>query len=363
MGIFITGATGFLGSNLLREIATRTSDDFYILIRAKDDKSAVARKNILTKQIFPQSMGCKVYSRIHIVRGDLTKEGLGISKKDAIALRNNINTVYHCAASRELVSEAYTIKNVNVEGTQNILKVALDWKKNGCLENVNHISTAYIAGDYEGKFYEEQFAVSQSFNNPYEQSKFEAEKNVLRYRRKGLPIDIYRPSIISDSMFPKTKYISVFLQILSVFLLEIFEKIPANVNTKLNIIPVDAASETIYLISTAKGRTLNQTYHIVNPKPTSLLYLLNMGSIFFKFKKPRCIPFERFRLQDLSGVQRKIIEPFVPYLNQRISFDMRNTLSVLKGRNFRIPSIGKKHLIKVFRHYKSAGLIPKKIVY
>ncbi len=358
--VFITGATGFLGSNLLKEILLEKKNNAYILIRAKDGKSALRRKNALIDQMFSRPRRRKVSSRLHMIQGDITKHNLGLHKKTLDMLRKTVNTIYHCAAIREFTSSDNAIKKVNVKGTQNVLKVALDWKKNGHLENVNHISTAYIAGKHKGTFFEKHVSVSQNFNNPYERTKFEAEKAVLRYRKKGLPVSIYRPSIIADSPLAKTNATSGLLQLLAVFTLEIFEKIPANSNTKLNMIPIHSASKAIYLISRTKKRPLNQTYHIVNPNPVRLADMLNTASTFFKFKKPKCIPIAKFCIHDLSPVQQKILGPFIPYLNQKLSFDMRNTTSLLKRYNFRIPRISKKRLVGTFRYYQSSGLIPKK---
>ena len=59
-----------------------------------------------------------------------------------------------------------------------------------------HVSTIGVAGDTEGIFYYVDLDVGQGFNNPYEKSKFEAERLVERYRKKGLNILIVRPSMV-----------------------------------------------------------------------------------------------------------------------------------------------------------------------
>lgn len=359
--IFITGATGFLGSNLLREILTKKDNNAYLLVRAKDSTSPLNRKNDLINRVFPKSkpMRSKVSSRIHIMKGDITKHDLGLNKKDIRMLRNTIDTVYHCAASLEFYLSISAIRKINVKGTQNVLKMTLDWKNKGRLENVNHISTIYIAGDYKGTFYEGETDVSQNFHNTYEQSKFEAEMVVLKYRKKGLPVDIYRPSIIldRDGTDINTPPITLFF---TGFVSRIFEKVPADSNAKINMIPSDAAAKAIYLISTTKKRPLNQTYHIVNPKPVKIISLLNTFSAFFKCKKPECIPAAKFRMDGLSPVQRRMIGPFIPYLNQKLSFDMRNTSSVLKRYGFAMPDMNKRRLVMGLKRYRSSGLIPKK---
>lgn len=355
--IFITGSTGFLGSNLLVGLLTAKENNLYLLIRLKDSKNSLARKRALIGQIFLKSMQQEAASRISIIEGDVTKENLGLNKKSLQMLRHTIDTIYHCAAITELTRSISNARKVNVYGTQNILETALGWKNEGCLENVNHISTAYVAGDYKKRFYEEQLNVSQNFNNTYEQSKFEAEKVVREYRKKGLRVDIYRPSIIIDSIRAGTRVNSGVSQFLAIFALEILEKIPISNDAVINIVPVDAASKAIHLISTTKKRPPNQTYHIVNPRPIKATTLLNTASILFKFKKPKCIPPAEFHMNDFSSVQQRIMASSMPYLNQELSFDMRNAYSILKRRNFRISPINKNDLIGMFRHYKSSANI------
>ena len=355
--IFITGITGFLASNLVRLLLAKKENRLYVLIRAKDGKSALQRKNALINKTFSKPVRSKINSRIHVIRGDISKDNLGLSKKDLVKLRI-IHAIYHCAAICKFSYALSTIRKVNVRGTENLLKLALDWQKKGQLENVSHISTGYIAGDYKGIFYERDIDVSQGFNNSYEQSKFEAELMVLKYRKAGLRVDIYRPSIIVDTIPPRTDTTFHLLRLMAMFILEVFKKIPADNNAELNIIPVDIASKAIYLISTAKNRPPNQNYHIVNPKAVKFGTLLDTAGDLFEFKKPECIPVSRFRMNNLNLVQRRIIKPFIPYLNQDLSFDMRNVSSILKLYDFRIPAITKEGMIETFRYYRSSGLMP-----
>ena len=58
-----------------------------------------------------------------------------------------------------------------------------------------HVSTAYVAGRYRGRFKETDLDLGQGFRNTYEQSKFEAEKAIAE-AADGLPLVIARPSII-----------------------------------------------------------------------------------------------------------------------------------------------------------------------
>lgn len=358
--IFITGATGFLGSNLLKLLLGEEGTQVYILIRARNNKLASERRDALINSTFPKSVRNKLYHRLHAVRGDISKDNLGLNKKDFHKLQDALDTIYHCAAIREFGYNLDTIRKVNVGGTENLLKTALAWKNKGRLESVNHISTAYVAGNYTGTFYETQLDVSQRFNNTYEQSKFEAEKVVVRYRKKGLPVDIFRPSIITDAIPVNKENLSMAFRFLTIFTLQLFRSIPAEKKAKFNLVPVDAVSKAIYLISTTKERPLNQNYHIANSRPLMVGTLLDILSSIAGFKKPRLVSDVRFRMEDLTPVQKKLIEGFVPYLNQRLFFDTKNASSVLKRYNFKMPRMTEKVLVKAFKAYQTFGLLPKK---
>lgn len=356
--IFITGATGFLGSNLLKIILSEKDTQVYILVRARDTKAASKIKGALINSIFSKSARNEISHRLHAVRGDISEDNLGLNKRDFRKLQGIVDTVYHCAAIRDFAYDLDTIRIVNVKGTENLLKTALTWKNKGRLENVNYISTAYVAGNYTDTFYETQLDVSQRFNNTYEQSKFEAERVVVMYRKKGLPVDIYRPSVITDAIAINKSNLSMAFRFLTIFTLQLFKSIPAEKKARFNLVPVDAVSKAIYLISTTKDRFLNQNYHIVNPRPLRVDTLLDVLSSVVGFKKPRLISAARFRLEDLTPVQRRLIEDFVPYLNQRLSFDMRNASSLLKKYKFKIPRITRELLVKAFKAYQVLGLLP-----
>jgi long-chain acyl-CoA synthetase len=349
-GIFVTGATGFLASGLIRILLDREDRDIYLLIRARSVLSLSERKADLVNRLIRKPERNRLGPRIHAVRGDLSAAGLGLSKKDSAVLKRSIDAIYHAGALCDLSCGLAEARKINVGGTENLLKLALDWQKDGRLRNVNHISTAYIAGNHKGVFYEKDIDISQRFNNNYEKSKFEGEFIVEKYRNKGLRVDIYRPGIITDAIPPVTNTVPAFLKILSAFSKGFFEEIPARTGTKMNMVPIDAACKAIYLISTSDNKPANQNYHIVNPRPLELGVLINTASDFFGFRAPKCVSRAKLDKLKMSPIRRKIIEPFVPYLNQRLSFDARNASAILGERNFIIPSISVKALVKYFSY-------------
>ena len=85
----------------------------------------------------------------------------------------------HCAASVSFDLPLAESRSVNVEGTRRMLDFARSCTR---LERFSYVSTAYVAGEPGRLFREDELAVGQSFRNPYERSKFEAE---LAVRSEG----------------------------------------------------------------------------------------------------------------------------------------------------------------------------------
>ncbi|MBN1871642.1 MAG: SDR family oxidoreductase [Candidatus Omnitrophica bacterium] len=356
--IFITGATGFLGIHLIKEFLQHMDNRIYVLVRGIDSSHIESRKNELISHLLRMGVDGKISSRITAVSGDITCENLGLRDVDLDYMSSKIDTVYHCAAVCNFGCDIDEIRNVNVKGTERLLKLTLNWHSQGRLKDVNHISTVYVAGNHAGRFHEDEISVSQTFNNTYEQSKFEAELAVDAYRKKGLPVTIYRPSIIIDTIPPTTHIIPGLVRLLAMFILELFPEIPADEETELNLIPVDDVAKIIHIISNSGRSILNQNYHVAHTSAIKLGTLLNESSRFFGFKKPKCIPVKEFRIDSIGTSRQKIIGHFTPYLNQRLSFDMRNTLSILEKFGYNIPILSGERLMQAFEYYRSKGISP-----
>jgi thioester reductase-like protein len=358
--IFVTGGTGFLGSRLLQQVLKNKKNHVYALLRTSRAESVPKRKKMLIDRVFFRDKRRDGARRLHIIKGDITREGLGLSRKDLSMLKSTIDTIYHCAAVRDFGWDLDAIRQINVTGTEHVLRTALNWKKEGRLKNVSHISTVYIKGDYKKTFRETQSRVARKFNNTYEQSKFEAEKVVAGYREKGLPVDIYRPSTILDTVLRSSADFSLPLMFLRMVMSRIFKEIPVDRDATINLIPLDTAAEAICLISTADGRSANQNYHIVNSRPVKIRVLLSTASDVLGFKKPAFINSEKYDFEGLSAIQKKLMGFFLPHLTQDSPFDMSKASSVLDKFDFKIPRITEKILRKIYKSYKSSGLLPER---
>lgn len=178
--VFITGARGFLGRNLLEAAARKLPKAAFVLL-ARSERAA---------EDLRVRFGWLGQDRLRIVQGDTVHPGLGLAPGEAAALAL-ANEVWHLAASTSFDDrEQEAIHQGNVVGTQNVLAAA---RRLPMLDRFVYVSTAYVAGIHPGPIAEDEMPARTTFRNCYEATKWEAELSV---RQSNLPFVIFRPSII-----------------------------------------------------------------------------------------------------------------------------------------------------------------------
>ncbi len=357
--ILLTGATGLLGRYILRELLTCKNNSIFILVRPLKGFSAEERFRQVLQYLFIDVKDFKKYHKyVTLLEGDHLSPNFGLTNKEFNNLKNNVAEIYHSAALAEFRQPLERVRQVNVYGTLNVLNFA-----NQCpnLNKLNHVSTAFIAGNFKGLFLEDHLNVKQKFNNTYEQSKFEAEillNKLMNKHRKGnrkFDIVIYRPSIVVGELKNgKTCNFRMFYQPFRSLSKGVFKKIPLNINTVLNLIPPEEAARKIVDIS----RRVKQdgTYHILGSPAVPVVRLMELASDYFKFKLPKFVPIEKFDFNELTPLQRVILEPYFPYFNFRALFDYQNTVRVLRAEAGG-GKIDDKFIKRLFRYAKQERFI------
>lgn len=364
--IFITGATGFVGSNLAFELLNHG----YRLILLVRGKKVKERVDSLLWHLYRHSEEYnKVKDRLEIINGDITKKNLGISSKDMGKLTQEVNKVFHCAASVSFnESEKNAIKKHNVDGTKNILEFMLRLN----LNELHYMSTAYVVGQKTGAVYEEEVGEEQSFNNTYEESKFKAEKLIKKYKENhDISTTIYRPAIIiGNSRTGKTSSFSGFYSyVKSLYLLvQIFKKdlerdgrksklagvyykgdllhMPLRVsgltNKTLNLVPINYVVDVVIRIF-KRENSRNKVYHITNPNPPTLEHTQRLISDSLRISGVRIVDPLDFRTNPMNRWEKffaKTIKSFIPYFqNEEPIFLNRNIQKVLNDTHIKCPCI------------------------
>ena len=248
----VTGATGFLGSALARELL-------------KDGRTLklLVRKNSDTRNI--DDLDCEV------AYGDLQDRD---SLKSALT---GCQTLYHTAAYYSLWSrDKKLIYDINVQGTRNILESALEMG----IEKVVYTSTVGCIGLSEDSSpaNEDQPMNTASLCNDYKLSKYEAEQVAHELFGRGLPVVIVNPSTpVGPRDIKPTPTGKIILDFLN-------RKMPAYIDTGLNLIDVADCARG-HILAEEKGR-LGERY-ILGNKNMSLKEILLALETLTGLKAPR----------------------------------------------------------------------------
>lgn len=224
--VLVTGATGFLGKVLVEKLlrSCKDIDKIYILMRSKAGQNLETRfesfKNLIVFDKVRKE-NPKVLEKLAAINGDLMISPFaGISDESIDALRENVNFMFHCAASVKFDEPLKTAIMMNTISTRNMLDLAETFIR---LEAFVHVSTAYSNTNQKvvfEKVYDSIFdyktaiafvamdktdelatlneLAMKTFPNTYVFSKNLTEQ-LVNDRSANLPIAIVRPSIVCPS--------------------------------------------------------------------------------------------------------------------------------------------------------------------
>ncbi|MBJ7532987.1 SDR family oxidoreductase [Rhodomicrobium vannielii ATCC 17100] len=262
---FVTGASGFIGKRLVKALLSRTDATVYFLMRSPDP----ARADGLRKY-----WGVTA-KRAIAVQGDLLKPDLGVSAKDARALKGKVDHVFHLAAVYDLDADAEIEMRTNIEGTRNAVRFA----ETIGARHFHHMSSIAAAGLYEGTFREDMFEEARGLEHPYYASKHESE-GVVR-RECSVPWRLYRPGIVvGDSKTGEMDKIDG-----PYYFFGLIKKIRGAVppwmplvgleGGRINIVPVDFVVAALDHIAHQPGLD-GRAFHLTDPHPHRVGDVMNI---------------------------------------------------------------------------------------
>ena len=341
--VFLTGGTGLLGSYLAK-ILLENNRRVYFLVRNSNETARVRIRKALG--FWNIASPSRPLRNLDFLNGDLRKEYFGLESKDWEKLIDNVEEIFHCAAITDIAFPLREARSTNVSGTKRLFEFALQCKN---IRKINHISTAFVCGDYVGTFTEKHQNVGQKFNNSYFQSKHEAEMLVERYRSK-LHIDLFRPALIvgegKSGRIPQFRNIYQFLDILR---FQIFDKLPV-LGVGIHIATVDDVAKSIFLLS-KYSPYCNRTYHVFQDRKLPLFEFVKVSCDILKLKRPKLTRFEDFNNSKCTFVQQEILKRNFFALNTQVELRSRVTEGLLKKYGFQFCSLRGKNLTPIINYY------------
>jgi long-chain acyl-CoA synthetase len=260
--VLLTGATGFVGTQVALELLKRQDTAVMALVRAADAKEAEHRAR---RAWWDQpALTAEIGKRVTLVAGDVSKERLGISEEGYRALAKATTHVIHTAAEVRLDVPAERLRMTNVQGTANVLGLAHQVQLDHGLSRFVHLSTAYVAGKRTGDVAESELTDGPGFASEYERSKYDAEK-LVRDAGRELPVTILRPGmVVGDS---KTGYVRSFNTLyvpVRLYLTRRSRVLPVSPSMRVNFVPVDYVAGAVASL-TFDGRAEGKTFHLTAP--------------------------------------------------------------------------------------------------
>ena len=294
--IFLTGATGYLGKYLVRELLRCTDVKVTCLTRGCGER-AYNERLAFTADDYPD--------RLEFLEGDVTESHLGLNSAQQEYLAASVDEVWHLAAITSFSEKLRDrIMHVNVEGTKAVLELVSHFRHLACL---NYVSTAYVAGRCEGSgtvSREELLADDRrpEFRNPYEESKWLAERLVSA---SDVPHLVYRPSVLIGESYSgrsdgKTWYgaAKVFHVAKNVACAQCSDcdtdasrafRVAGAPYATINVIPIDWAVDQ-FLRLRACSKADGSVFHVVHPEPVHVDDLMTATAQALKVKKWQLVP-------------------------------------------------------------------------
>lgn len=278
--VFLTGATGVLGSYILKELlCDQTIKNIYCLVRGNNSEECLSRlRNAVN--IYDDSLQLQFSKKVIPIVGDITSVNFNLKTNEYESLKNKIDVTIHAASSTNLFLSYELLKQTNVLGTQRVIDFSLHTRQKYLI----YISSYSIMGDLIKRnsfvFFEKNFYLGQTFDRMgYQETKFEAESLVRQASiNKGLNFNIMRPgNIFGDSQtgnYPfNTEGVShLYYEILDMI---IETKIASKARMIFDITPVDYVAKAVLCLGLRRG-IINGTYHLLNPDVKSWVQIVKM---------------------------------------------------------------------------------------
>ncbi|MGW0049569.1 amino acid adenylation domain-containing protein [Nocardia cyriacigeorgica] len=267
--VLLTGATGFLGVHLLRELLDRTDSRIWCLVRGRDRADGLRRITAaLARYQLPHH---DLAERVVAVPGDLEQPRLGLSEADFADLAARISVIHHNGARVNHLESYADLRAANVGGTTEVLRLATTVR----IKPVHFVSTlnAVLGTETSGIVLEDSdIPAAEVTRHGYVAAKWVAEQLVLEAGERGVPVAVYRPGLICGSVETGVMSAddSMWTMVRAAALLGVT---PDLGDTAVSLAPVDYVARALVAIANT-GLPDSGRFHLVNTTPTRVADIL-----------------------------------------------------------------------------------------
>lgn len=355
--VLLTGATGYLGSEIAARLIERDHRQVLCPVRAPSAEQAVARVRDAVAAALGRSLDMRERERLRAVRGDIESAYFGLAPSVHDSLAADVEEVFHCAASTRLDRSLRDARWTNVRGVQTVYAFAAQAASQRKFHRFHHVSTAYVVGEADGEILPRPLSGEErnfSYRNTYEQTKAEAERWLQS--RSILPTTVYRPTVIvGDSRTGRTTSWTAVHYAMSLMASEWIRFTPGASSNRLDCVPGDFVADAILALG-APAESAGEIFHI-----TSGASALSVDELVEQARRgirrhfgdersaPKLITPWRWRIASAvgrclaSGRRRRALEKYgkcEPYTRLRCVFDNERERRLLACAGVRVPQPG-----------------------
>ena len=263
--VLLTGATGFLGAHLLRELVEATGATVHCLVRADDQAAARAR---LAEAARRYQLPAPPPDRVVPLPGDLAEERLGLPAAAFRRLAAETDVIYHAGALVNFIYPYQDLRAANVGGTREIIRLA------GLSRGipVHYVSTTAVLASL-GLSGTREATEETALTHPgvlrmgYVETKYVAEELLRNAARAGLPVAVYRPLDIVGSERTGAWHTATEMCALIRFIAD--TGLAPAIDLPLDFVAADTCAAAIRHIS-ATEEAAGRTYHLASPASAPL---------------------------------------------------------------------------------------------
>jgi len=271
--VLLTGASGFVGAHLLKELLEKTGAVVYCLVRAHGEVGALIR---LRENLQRYGFDAREYlPRIVCIAGDLAWPRFGLTEEDYRDHSQRIDAVIHSGALVDYLRDYGGHRAANVLGTAEVLR----FLANGRPKFLHHVSTLGVLPlsqpALSGRTFSEESALDERYlpTGGYSQSKWAADLLATRARERGVQVNIFRPGEVmpaTDLGVPNRKALS-HMVVKAILSLGMYPETQA----VLDYTPADYVSRAIVHLARRSAGS-GATYHLRHPTGIPVKHMLQV---------------------------------------------------------------------------------------
>jgi thioester reductase-like protein len=366
--ILLTGATGFVGAYLLRELLDRTTARLYCLVRAEGEEEGLARirANLKAYALWSEADAARVVP----VPGDLKLPRFGWDAAQFEQMAHTIDVIYHCGSKLSYIAPYEYLRPANVGGTEEALRLATT----GRAKPVHYVSSLGILMAYRELVGGDEDAPLDAAKCPdvgYFRSKYVGEALVRQARDRGIPVTIHRIGlIVGDSRSGVSNSDDFVARIL---IGSVLAGYAPDIRNAMDMTPVDYVARSMVYLS-QQSASIGHTFHLLNPNP------IHWRDIFDHVMQAgyplKILPFHQWvqAIEEVADPDDNPLYPLMPFFHIQFARRMlgiddshfralgqARTLSALKHSGCTCPPVDEILVRTFLAKFVDMGRLPKPV--